>query len=382
VLAIDPLDFSGYAWNAMPVNTLSSYRHHPISRREFLKLSALGLGGIILRPFGNLFTLQEFPDADRLGRVCRPFSKVDLKAKPNYESETVGVLYDDSVVPWVHEVVGYHPGRNNQRYVETPQGYIWSADLQPVKNILNQPVDQFPVVTQGSGMWVEVTVPWVDIVLDRPPSAPWLKHRVENKIPTRLYYSQILWVDQIKKDDTGQVWYRINERFGSYGDIYWAVAEAFRPLTEEEMAPISPGVEEKKVVVDKEWKRQILSCYERKTEVYFCTVSTGVEQDATPLGEFAIWRKLISLHMSGGTTGGGWDLPGIGWTTLFVGEGVAIHSTFWHNNFGEPESHGCVNVRPEDAKWIFRWTLPSVPYEPGDVTISGSGSSKVKVIQA
>jgi lipoprotein-anchoring transpeptidase ErfK/SrfK len=72
--------------------------------------------------------------------------------------------------------------------------------------------------------------------------------------------------------------------------------------------------------------------------------------------------------MSGGTTGGGYDLPGIGWTALFSGDGVAIHSTFWHNNFGgELMSHGCVNARPEDAKWIFRWSNPPVQYDPGDL---------------
>jgi lipoprotein-anchoring transpeptidase ErfK/SrfK len=85
--------------------------------------------------------------------------------------------------------------------------------------------------------------------------------------------------------------------------------------------------------------------------------------------------------MAGGTNEAGWDLIGIGWTALFVGEGVALHSTFWHNNFGEPMSHGCVNLSPEDAKWIFRWTLPVVPYDTGDITIVGEGSTKVVVVE-
>jgi lipoprotein-anchoring transpeptidase ErfK/SrfK len=83
--------------------------------------------------------------------------------------------------------------------------------------------------------------------------------------------------------------------------------------------------------------------------------------------------------MAGGTNESGWDLPGIGWTSLFVGDGVAIHSTFWHNNFGEPMSHGCVNVRPDDAKWIFRWTHPAVSFETGDFTVTGKGSTRVFV---
>jgi lipoprotein-anchoring transpeptidase ErfK/SrfK len=87
------------------------------------------------------------------------------------------------------------------------------------------------------------------------------------------------------------------------------------------------------------------------------------------------------VHMTGGTTGGGYDLPGIGWTTLFSSNGVAVHSTFWHNSFGVPRSHGCVNARPDDAKWVFRWTRPEVQYDPGDVTISGMGSTKVHVVE-
>lgn len=86
--------------------------------------------------------------------------------------------------------------------------------------------------------------------------------------------------------------------------------------------------------------------------------------------------------MSGGTTGGGYDLPGIGWTTLFVGNGVAIHSTFWHNNFGVAMSHGCVNTKPEDAQWIFRWTTPYVSYDPGDITISMPGGTRVEVVES
>ena len=270
--------------------------------------------------------------------------------------------------------------RNNQRFVETPDGYIWSANLQPVKNLPNVPLQNLPMAGTGQGMWAEVSVPYVDLLIDNPPvRSPFFRN---GGIP-RLYYSQIIWIDQIKKDEQGQIWYRVNERYGSYGDIFWAAAEAFRPLTEHDMIPISQEIEDKRIVVDIAWNRQTLSCYEGKTEVYFCRISSGVKTGSTPLGEHSIWRKLVSLHMSGGTTGGGYDLMGIGWTTLFVGEGVAIHSTFWHNNFGEPESHGCVNASPADAQWIFRWTRPVVNIEPGDVTISGMGnSSKVKIIEA
>ncbi len=352
-----------------------------LSRRDAIKLTALGLAGYMFHPF----ILGDFPPAERLGRVCQ--GRVDIKARPDGNSQTVDVIYEDTVVPWFREVVGGLQSiyASNLRWVETDRGYIWSPRLQPVLNQPNQAVDSLPKTGDESGMWVEVTIPWVDLILHNPPPrSPWLK---ENTTP-RLYFSQILWVDEIQTDDKGQVWYRINERYGSYGDIFWAAAEAFRPLLSEDLQSINPDVEEKRVLINLNY--QTLSCFEGRHEVFYCRISSGAKFDAegnpvdkwsTPLGSHRIWRKVISLHMSGGTTGGGFDLPGIGWTTLFVGTGIAIHGTYWHNNFGVPMSHGCVNARPEDAKWIFRWTKPDVPYNPGDITVSMPGGTKVEVVE-
>ena len=361
--------------------------HRRLSRREFLKMSATGLGSLALQPWGKrIFALQDFPAHERLGRVC--VGKVDLKARPDGDAERVGVLYEDAVVPWLQEKVGNSPWRNNQRFVETPDGYIWSPYVQPVANHINEPLENVPQSGEERGMWVEVSVPWVDAVLaNPPPRSNWLEYRLESNLPMRLYYSQILWVDQTRIDESGYIWYRVNERYGNPGDILWAPGEALRPLSRQELEPINPDVEDKRVVVDVNWEKQTLSCFEGSTEVYYCRISSGVSSGSTPVtpaggNGFPIWRKLHSVHMAGGTNADGWDLMGIGYTALFVGDGVAIHSTYWHNNFGEPMSHGCVNARPEDAKWIFRWTQPVVPFDTGDRTISGSGSTRVTVTAA
>jgi hypothetical protein len=352
-----------------------------ISRRDTFKLTALGVGALATRRY----TFQDFPVGERLGRVC--VGRADIKVRPDGNSQTLEVLYDDAVVPWLSETVGepYNIYASNLRWVETPRGFIWAPHLQPVRNQINPPVDTLPDTSMGSGMWVEVTVPWTDLILaNPPPRSPWLK---ENPTP-RLYYSQILWVDQIQRDDQGRVLYRINEPYGSYGDIFWAEAAAFRPLSEDDVSPIQPEVEDKRVLINLQY--QTLSCFEGQREVFFCRISSGAKFDAegrpvekwsTPIGAHPIWRKVLSLHMSGGTTGGGYDLPGIGWTTLFVGTGIAIHATYWHNNFGVPLSHGCVNARPQDARWIFRWTTPIVSYDPGDITVSMPGGTKVEVIE-
>ncbi len=361
-----------------------------LTRRNFLQLSALTLGGLALRPLGGDWAglraltkaanLDEFPQAERLGRVFSSGTKV--YARPDDASPVVKELGEDTIVAWQRELVGSRPMWFNQRFIETPEGFIYSPNLQPVKNQPNQPLTSLPA---ADGMWAEVSVPYVDLTLANPPArSPWLGFTPR----PRLYYSQIMWVDQIKVEDGGQVWYRAAERYGTFGDIFWVAAEALRPLAAEEFTPIHPEAEEKRVTVN--LVDQSLSCYEGSREVYFCRVSTGGKFDssgnasskwATPVGTHSIWRKMVSVHMTGGTTGGGYDLPGIGWTTLFSGKGMAIHSTFWHNGYGVPLSHGCVNAAPDDAKWVFRWTMPAAPPESGDITISGQGSTKVEVFE-
>jgi hypothetical protein len=354
-----------------------------ITRREFLKLTALSTGALALRPY-KVFALPEFPQSDRLGRIA--VGKMDVYSKPNGSDTPIGALYEDQVIPWLGEVVGSMPGRTNQRFVETPYGFVWGGYVQPVWNRPNTPITELRTTSLGPGMWVEVTVPYVDLILENPPArAPWLEYRLSIGQQARFFYGQVVWVDQIRADENGQVWYRLNEKYGS-GDLFWGQAEAFRPVTAEEISPINPDVPDKRIIV-RIWE-QTLSCMEGSIEVHFAKISSGALYDAwgtrvdaweTPVGEHPIWRKAISLPLSGGSASAGWSLPAVGWVSLFVGSGVAIHSTFWHNNYGEPSSRGCVNASPEDAKWIFRWCLPQIPYDPGDVTVEMPGGTIVSV---
>lgn len=355
-----------------------------ISRREFLKIGVMGAGMLLFQPSLQWKQLlSEWPEAEKLGRNCVG-GVLNIRAKPSANSASVGVLYEDAVFPWLREVVGEAPaGLLSRRWVETPQGYIYAPSVQPVYYRPNQPVDSLPETSTGKGMWAEVTVPYVDIYPVVPPCSNWLAN-IQNP---RLYYSQVMWVEDILTNSHGQVLYRVNEKYGNCGDVVVALAEAFRPITPEEIAPIHPEAENKKIVVDLNY--QTLSCYEGKEEVYFCRISSGARFDAagnpvekwsTPPGAHLPWRKSISIHMAGGQTESGWDTPGVPWTILFDPDGAAIHSTFWHNDFGNARSHGCVNASPEDAKWIFRWSSPHVPYDPGDMDLTGIGGTVVEVV--
>lgn len=347
-----------------------------LTRRDFLKLTGLSMGALALSPLRKL-ELPEFPNAERLGRIL---FAADVKSKPDFDAPTVNRLYEDSVVEWARELVGSyrHPNVINQRWVETPYGYIYSPYIQPVRNLPNTPMDSLP--PGETGFWADVTVPYVDLNIDNPPiRSPWAKTmQSERGVNPRLYFGQVVWIDAIKVDN-GVAFYRFNEDsphgYG-YGDMFWAEASAFRMITEEEVAPISPEVDpaQKKIIVNINY--QTLSCFEGNREVFFCRVSTGLlmeqigdNQYETPVGDMYTYWKIFSKSMGASTTenAAGYDTPAVPWSTFIATGGVAIHGAFWHNNFGTPRSHGCINLRPEDAKWVFRWTTPFVSLKQSEI---------------
>lgn len=368
----------------------------PFSRRDFLKLTGAAAGALSLQPLTQTLALPEpqFPTAPRLGRLV---ATLGYRPEPNANRPETEKVFEDGVVEILRETTASFKDNNviNQRWYETPKGYLYGAYVQPVRNLPNEPLQAMP---QGlNGFWAEVTIPYADMILEGAPASPWAKGMQESQRSPRIYYSQVVWIDQIKVEN-GQVFYRFQENGGrpagvtggSFGDVFWIPGSALRPLTAEELAPISPDVDPalKKVFVNLTY--QTVSCREGDREVYFCRCSTGGKFDvngnavdtwATPLGEHTTWRKAISIHMTGGSTGAGYDTPAVSWTTLFAGTGVAIHAAFWHNDFGQARSHGCVNVTPEDAKWIFRWTTPHVSLSQGDATVEGinSGSSRIVI---
>jgi lipoprotein-anchoring transpeptidase ErfK/SrfK len=376
-----------------------TFEKHSLSRREFLKLASLGMGAIAISPMNSQWkilvaspdlALADFPKADHLGRNCTSDTSlqwggtVPIMTRPNDRSTKVRDSHRDEVFAWQREVSAdnvdiYLP---NQRWVETPEGYIWSPYLQPCKNIPNTPLKALPANTNG--FWAEVTVPYVDLILDNPaPVSGWMRDHVAYNLQARLYYSQVMWIDQVRISDSGTIQYHVNERYGNPGDLFWADGAAFRPLTQDDVSPINPQVDPatKKVIVNLNY--QTLSCMEGDKEVYFCRVSTGMQGDSTPLGEHSVYWKLISVRMTANATGASYDLPGMSWTTFFAQDGVAIHAATSHNDFGTVRSHGCVNCRPEDAKWVFRWSQPAVPLEPGQVTWQNwqTGSTHVFVVE-
>lgn len=100
--------------------------------------------------------------------------------------------------------------------------------------------------------------------------------------------------------------------------------------------------------IDVDLSEQRVVAYEGETAVQTFIVSTGTWLHPTVTGQFRIYVKLRSTPMAGP----GYYLPGVPYTMYFY-EGYALHGTYWHNNFGTPMSHGCVNLRVPDSEWLF-----------------------------
>ncbi|HMD81161.1 MAG TPA: L,D-transpeptidase family protein [Anaerolineales bacterium] len=364
------------------------------SRRDFLKISAAGLGALAFNPYGALNLgylaspkrLPEFPKSEIIGRIVDP--GIDLRSSPTNDpnvNNSIAKLGADTLVEWGRQVIGnVIGGLTNQRYVETPNGFIYSSVLQPTRNLPNTPITEIP--SGQPGFWAEVTVPYVDLTHEGVVASPWLQDHILYNFPPRLYYGQVVWMDQIRMNN-GFPEYRWNEGinghgygYGAYGEFFWGDGAGFKVLTEEDVAPINPEVDPNDKRIEADLDYQTLSCYEGNTEVYFCRISSGIGYDpetgqtseklATPVGNLLTHWKIISENMTAGSFQSGYSTPAVPWTTMISGDGVAIHGAFWHNAFGEKRSHGCINVSPEDAKWIFRWTTPYVSLAQSEVRVS------------
>ena len=250
------------------------------------------------------------------------------------------------------------PTAYNQIWYQTSEGYVYSAFIQPVDQLSNTPLDS----VDDKGFWAEVTMPFT-AARSGPAKTFYAAYT--------FYFGCVFRIVAIKKDKDGGYWYKCDN---ATGNGLWVLATDLRPIPIDEFQPISPDVPAKDKRIDVDISKQITTAYENDKPVFTARVATGarftlsdgtVKNFRTIPGEHRIFLKSASQHMIGGTIGESdyYDLPGIGWCSYFTASGIAFHATYWHNDFGLPRSHGCVNMLPEDAKWVFRWTLPAVSYD-------------------
>lgn len=315
-----------------------------LSRRDFLKLSGSALAAMAFRP-----DPPEQPERRALG-LGRAIKFQDVYDRPSTAGRRVRSVVRDGVFKYYGREMSdddYH----NKVWYRLPDGYIHSSWVQPVRNEPQPATLDIP----KSGFLAEVSVPFTDA---------WAERDGRLQKVYRLYYSTTYWAVAAHADEQARVWYRLlDDRLHIY---YWALGTHLRRVQASELTPLSPEAGHKRIEID--LANQTFTAYEDGRAVMKTLCSTGIWFESqqgtvnygTPPGEWAINRKRPTRHMAGDDAASAdfFDLPGVPWVSYFHWWGLSIHGTYWHNDYGRPRSHGCVNLTPEDARWVYRWSLP------------------------
>lgn len=165
-----------------------------------------------------------------------------------------------------------------------------------------------------------------------------------------------------KVERDGAAWFKIifdeTLRYPERVTGDWYVHEAYVDVLFDEGTEHLTGTTRdtaKHILVDKSEQR--LYAYYGGNLIFVFPVSTGHELTPTPEGVHTVYKKMPSRYMQGpieGVTEDHYDLPGVPWNLYFY-DGAVIHGAYWHENFGTPYSHGCVNLLPSDAKQLYDW---------------------------
>ena len=330
----------------LPSTEMKRAHMNPISRRDFLKLGGLSLLGLAMAPFQQVPSLA----LNQQGRVI--YEHITAYKQPSFSGDVVRQHWADSVFPILEVTVGdEEPAHNMVWYRIGNDEYVHSGGVQPVKTILNQPNWE---IAEG-GQLAEVSVPYTD--------AYW-EIDIHHEVAYRFYYETTHWVVGLVYGRDGTPLYHILD--DKWDLIYYVPARHLRLIPASEVSTLSPDVPAEEKLIEVDTANQVVIAYEYGRPVFITKAATGAEfsngEFYTPFGRFYTNHKMPSRHMSAGNLAyNGFDLPGIPWVSYITERGVAFHGTYWHNDFGLPRSHGCINLTSQASKWIYRWTLPAVP---------------------
>ena len=176
----------------------------------------------------------------------------------------------------------------------------------------------------------------------------------DNPPTGQVTHNQVLSILE-SRFDAGATWHRIGENRWVDGTRVGVASARSRPT--------NIGASERWVGVS--LQQQTLVAYEGDRPVYATLTASGLPGTPTVQGVFRTWRRLPTGKMSGGNPAYGsyYYLEDVTWTCYFYA-GYALHTAYWHDQFGQPRSHGCVNLSPYDAWWIYQWSEPGGPSSP------------------
>ncbi|MBA3459346.1 MAG: L,D-transpeptidase [Deltaproteobacteria bacterium] len=133
--------------------------------------------------------------------------------------------------------------------------------------------------------------------------------------------------------------------------------------------------------IDIDLDNQILVAFEGEVPVYATMVSSGGKDTPTETGIYRMWVKESEADMKGLSGEDPYSVATVPWTQFFSPErGLALHTAYWHDQFGVRRSHGCVNLAPRDARWLYFWSDPQVP--PGWTMAAGVVEQPGSIVRA
>lgn len=199
------------------------------------------------------------------------------------------------------------------------------------------------------------------VILGSQPSTPfaWVLRRVRPSsypgAPGSPDQDVLYRYDRVSVYGTEQVggrsWYLI-------GSNQW-IQQTYVGLVDIDPRPAGVGPGEKWIEVD--LYEQTVAAYEGDRMVYASLVSSGLPQWETRRGLFRVYEKVLADKMSGQEGKPDYYyLEDVPWTMYFDYE-IGLHGAYWHDSFGYRHSHGCVNLPPAAAQWLYQWTTPFVP---------------------
>ncbi len=308
------------------------------------------------------------------GRVT--WAGYPIRAETGLNKPVVDYLHEGTVLPLLEVIDDEGGNPNNRTWYRIKEGYLYTSGVQVIEPY-RMPQIRTSISTEidgEPGFWAQTIVP-VTTVHHGPSGAA--VYDQENEMQVFHYYGSVHRVIDVDQDGAGNVWYKVFDDKPKAKPV-WVLARYMRPLTDRDFAPINPGAKDKKLVMVLD--TQTIKCYEGDELVFSTLTSSGGGGFGTPPGEWAVIYKQPSRHMYSGdgdpASGGDaeddfFDLPGVPFNVFFTTLGHASHGTWWHGDYGRPRSHGCLNVTPQDAQWIYRWVEPVAGYG-----VSAAGSSR------
>ena len=336
-----------------------------LSRRDFLKLSASGALALALSEMGFDRALAAPPAS--YGRVT--WSGIPLYDAPAFTAKKIHLFGMDQIVELKGEAEGDEGNPYNNVWYQVDDGYTYSGWFQPVEMIFNKPVYEIP----AAGQLGEITVP-----ISQTRLIPY----THAKNGYRLYYGTTHWVrNVVVTREEKSIWYEIFD--DHLKKSFYVPYYNMRLVPKEELTLLSPNVSEADKLIHVDLAAQLVTAFEADDLVFSARCSSGGKGTRTPTGEFLTYHKGPTIHMTnqGDAVNNIFDLPGVPWCTFFTGSGNAFHGTYWHNDYGRPRSHGCINLRSADAKWLYRWSRPHVPPETDYLHRPGEGT-RVQIVSS